>query len=111
MNSAKQLAGSAVALNVFIVLGFVIPYVALVTFVAQHGLNFALLVEQVFATPGSTFFALDVIVAALFAIYLALADKRVRHVRVGLVLAAALVGPSFALPLYVKVRLRAEREE
>ena len=45
--------------------GFILPYYFLISFLALHGLNFSLLIEQLLATPISTFFAVDLMITAI----------------------------------------------
>ena len=85
-------------------LGAVLPYAALVAFISQHGLDVSLLLKQVFATPGSTFFAVDVVMSAI-ALLAALAFDW-RQVRMPWLVAVATVavGPSCGLPLWLALR-------
>ncbi len=83
--------------------GAVVPYSALAVFLARHGLDVGLLAEQVFASPGSTFFALDVVVCAAVVIVAVCLDPLARH-RAPVVIATLLVGPSCGLPFWLAVR-------
>ena len=69
-------------------------------------LNLALLVEQLFGTPISTFFAVDLIITAVvFWIFLYQEARRLQMSRWWVYLiATVLVGPSFALPLFLYFR-------
>ena len=91
-------------INFFIVLGLIIPYTALAFFLLANGFNLNLLLSQIFASPGSTFFALDVLLSAVFVIYLAVIDKEIGSEKKWIILSALLIGPSFAFPLYWKFR-------
>ena len=91
---------------VLCVLGFVVPYAAFVPWVAQHGLDLRLFVEQMLANRISTFFSLDVIVSAVVLFRFAAAESaRHRIPRRWLVLLATLlVGVSLGLPLFLYLR-------
>ncbi len=86
--------------------GFVAPYYFLIHFLAANGLNLTLLVEQLFGTPISTFFAVDLIITALvFWVFLYQEARRLQLRRWWVfVVATLLVGPSFALPLFLHFR-------
>jgi len=88
------------------VIGFVVPYAAFVPWVAQHGLDMRLFVQQMFANRISAFFSLDVIVSAIVLLRFAAAESaRLRIPRRWLVLLAALlVGVSLGLPLFLYLR-------
>ena len=60
--------------------GFVLPYYFFISFLAQHGLNLSLLVEQLFGTPISTFFAVDLIMTAIvFWVFVLQEARRLQH--------------------------------
>lgn len=87
-----------------VVLGATVPYTALAVFVSRHGLDIDLRVRQVFASPGSTFFALDVVmsaVALLLAVALNAGPVRRRWLVVSV---TVIVGPSCGLPLWLLLR-------
>ena len=86
--------------------GFVLPYYFLISFLATNGLNLSLLIEQLFATPISTFFAVDLLItAAVFWVFLYQEARRLRMKRWWVYVVATLfVGPSFALPLFLYFR-------
>ena len=86
------------------VLGAVVPYAALAVFVSQHAFHVGVLFRQVFATPGSTFFALDVVMCAVALLVALVIDWK--HVgKPWLIVAATvLVGPSCGLPLWLALR-------
>jgi Terpene cyclase DEP1 len=87
-------------------LGILLPYSQLIPFLREHGLNVPLLLQQLFANRISSFFGLDVIVAA-FALWVGiLVDRRrirLRHAWVPL-LGTMLVGVSLGLPLWLYLR-------
>jgi phosphoglycerol transferase MdoB-like AlkP superfamily enzyme len=91
-------------LNIFIFFGTVLPYLLLVLFFTRHGFNFPLLLTQVVGTPGAAFFAADVILSALFVIYLAATNTTMGNRRYWVIAASLLVGPSCALPLYFRLK-------
>ena len=86
--------------------GFVVPYYFLISFLTANGLNLTLLVEQLFGTPISTFFAADVIITAV--VFWVFSYQEARRLQLRrwwvYVVATLLVGPSFALPLFLYVR-------
>ncbi len=45
--------------------GFILPYYFFISFLAANGLNLSLLIEQLFATPISAFFAVDLLITAV----------------------------------------------
>jgi len=88
------------------VIGFVVPYAAFVPWVAQHGPDLRLFLQQMFANRISTFFSLDVIVSAVVLLRFAASESaRLRIPRRWLVLLATLlVGVSLGLPLFLYLR-------
>ena len=88
------------------VAGFVVSYYFLISFLAANGLNLSLLVEQLFGMPISTFFAVDLIITAVvFWVFLYREASRLQMKRPwAYVMATLLVGPSFALPLFLYFR-------
>ena len=72
----------------------------------QHGLNFPLLIQQVWASPVAAFAWADVVMSGLALLaFMAHDHKRrpVRH-RVWVLAALFLIGPSLALPMYLLLR-------
>jgi hypothetical protein len=91
------------------VLGLVAPYWFFVPFVLEHGLDLPLLVQQLFASPGSSFFATDVIVSTLVLwafVFHETRKRRVPHAWTA-VAASLAVGVSLGLPLFLFLRERA----
>jgi hypothetical protein len=92
----------------FCIVGIVVPYIPFAPFVHLHGVNVPLIWDQLFATPISSFFGLDVIVATLVLWILVAIEGR----RVGMrrqwapVLASLTVGISLGLPLFLYMRER-----
>ncbi len=89
------------------VAGIVVPYWFAVPFFLSHGANFRLIVEEVFATRMSSFFAADLILASVIFLVWSRRDARDKNVNGWwLVLVSnLLVGLSLALPLYLLKRL------
>jgi len=88
------------------VIGFVAPYYFFVSFLLAHGFDARLFARQLFGTPISTFFAVDLIVSAyVFIVWLGreAARLRMKHTWV-YVVALLTVGLSFALPLFLFAR-------
>ena len=93
------------------VAGTALPYSQLLPFLAEHGLDLRLIVEQLFANRIGGFFGLDVIVSsvALWA-FVAFEGRRaaVKH-RWAPIAASLTVGVSLGLPLFLYLRERARR--
>lgn len=85
------------------ILGFIVPYYFLVSFLFDYGFNLPFMLESLFANDVSTFFAVDLIITAI----VFLMFSYVESTRMGLgqwwpyLLATLLVGPSFSLPLFL----------
>jgi hypothetical protein len=97
---------------VFCILGAVLPYSQFVPWLAEHGVNGRLFVQQLFATRISTFFAVDVIVFAVVALrFIRAESSRLRIAHGWLAIPATLlVGVSLGLPLFLYLReLQLER--
>jgi multisubunit Na+/H+ antiporter MnhB subunit len=94
------------------VLGTVLPYLHFVRFLREHGLDLRELCAQLFSTPGSGFFAMDVIVSSLVLWALvAIEGRRARVPHLWAPIAASLaVGVSLGLPLFLYLRERARPE-
>ena len=93
------------------VLGTVLPFSQFLPFLRQHGLNAHEFVAQLFATPVSSFFGMDVIVSsiALWA-FVAIDGQRAGLKHLWAPIAANLaVGVSLGLPLFLYMR-EARRE-
>jgi hypothetical protein len=88
------------------VAGAVLLYVFFVSFLVEHGFDLPVLVDQLFANDISTFFAVDLIITAL--VFWAFLVREARALGTGnawvYLVATLLVGPSFALPLFLYVR-------
>ncbi len=88
------------------IIGWVAPYYFLVQFVAAHGLNIGLLVQQLLANSISTFFAVDLLITAIVFWVWSYREAHTLGIKHWwLVVAATLtIGPSFALPAFLFVR-------
>ena len=93
---------------VLVLLGLLIPYYFLFTFLGSNGLNISLLVQQLFANNISTFFAVDLVISIIvFWIYMFAEANELQMKNSWLyILASLLVGLSFALPLFLYFRER-----
>ena len=87
-------------------IGFILPYYFFIGFLAANGLNLSLLIQQLFGTPISTFFAVDLLMTAIvFWVFLYREARRLQMNRWWVYIAATLVvGPSFAFPLFLYFR-------
>lgn len=89
-------------------LGTALPCSQLFPFLAEHGLNLRLMVEQLFANRISAFFGLDVVVSSLVLWAFVVTEgrrRRMKHLWVYIACNLA-VGVSLALPLFLYVRER-----
>ncbi|MDO4794595.1 MAG: DUF2834 domain-containing protein [Brachymonas sp.] len=90
--------------------GTVLPLSQFVPWLAAHGLNAPLMVQQIAASPLSAFAWLDVLVSALAVIAFVLYEgRRLRMPRAWLALLGLCVGVSLALPLFLWMRERHEQ--
>ncbi len=90
------------------VLGTVLPCSQLFPFLAQHGFNVPLLIEQLFANRISGFFGLDVIASSVVLWIFVLTEGRrqqMKHLWIYIVCNLA-VGVSLGLPLFLYMRER-----
>ena len=87
-------------------LGLVLPYYFFVSFLIENGLDVQLLVDQLFASEISTFFAVDLIITAIVFLFFSYQESRRVHMENwwAYVVAALVVGPSFAFPLFLFFR-------
>jgi hypothetical protein len=88
------------------VIGFIVPYYFLISFVVTHGLDARLFVQQLVGTPISAFFAVDLLLSSVvFVIYLFQEAARHSMKRQWIYLIALFTaGLSFALPLFLYAR-------
>jgi hypothetical protein len=97
---------------VLCILGAVLPYSQFVPWLAEHGFNARLFVQQLVATRISAFFALDVIVSAVALLRFIRAESSRLPIRNAwlAIPATLLVGVSLGLPLFLYLReLQLER--
>jgi Terpene cyclase DEP1 len=90
------------------VVGAALPLSQFFPFLAQHGLNARLFIEQLFANHISGFFGLDVIVSSVVLCAFVLSEGRRRQMKnLWIYIACNLaVGVSLALPLFLYMRER-----
>ena len=88
------------------VVGFVLPYFFFVSFLLAHGLDVRQMVEQLFASPISSFFAIDLIISALvFLVFLVRESRRLGIENWWILVVATLaIGPSLSWPMFLYVR-------
>src|SRR5687768_3884764 len=89
-----------------LMIGVVVPYVAFVPWLLDHGLDIPRLLDELFANRVSTFFALDVIVSALVLwVFIGVEARQTRTQHAWApVLVSLTVGVSAALPLFLYLR-------
>jgi hypothetical protein len=88
------------------VLGAVLPLYQFLPFLRDHGLDIRLFVDQLFATPVSGFFGMDVIVSSVVLWVFVFVEGRragVKHLWAPIVANLA-VGVSMGLPLFLYMR-------
>lgn len=87
------------------IVGFILPYYFFMSFLIENGFDLPLLYGQLFANDISTFFAVDLIITAIvFLVFLySKFNKCCRRLWL-FTIATLVVGPSFALPLFLYFR-------
>jgi len=88
------------------VTGFIVPYYFLISFLTTYGLDGRLFLKQLFGTPISTFFVVDLLISCVvFVLYFGQETKRysIKHAWISLVALCA-VGLSCALPVFLYLR-------
>lgn len=88
------------------VAGTALPYSQFIPFLREHGLDMAAFFQQLFATPVSGFFGMDVIVSSLVLWVFVFAEGRragVKHLWAPIAANVA-VGVSLGLPLFLYQR-------
>jgi hypothetical protein len=90
---------------VLAIAGFVLPYYCFVSFLLSYGLDLGALIGQLFASPISTFFAVDLIITAVVLLTYSYTESERLGMRNWWVYLAStlLIGPSFSLPLFLYV--------
>ena len=91
---------------VLAVIGLVVPYYFLISFIANHGFDPGGFFSQLFGTPVSTFFAVDLIISCIVFLLFLHAEGERLHIKSRWIYVVALctVGLSFALPLFLWAR-------
>jgi len=91
---------------VLVIAGTILPYWQFVAWLAEHGLNGSLFLQQLFTNRISSFFALDVIISAVVLLYFVRneSSRLSIHNRWLPMLAVVLVGGSCGLPLFLYMR-------
>jgi hypothetical protein len=91
---------------VLCVLGTVLPYLSFLPFLREHGLDPRAFVSQLFGTPVSAFFGMDVIVSSLVLwVFVAVEGRRLgMRALWAPVVANLAVGVSLGLPLFLYMR-------
>jgi len=93
--------------TVLCIAGTVLPLAQFAPWLAAHGLDMPLLVQQALATPLSAFAWSDVLVSGVAAaIFIVAEGRRLGMRRWWLPLLGLGVGPSLALPLFLLLRER-----
>ena len=89
-------------------LGFALPYSQLIPFFAHHGFDLSLFWSQLFANRISTDFAFDLIVSSLVFGFFVIREGKKRQMQFLwlYIILNWLIGLSFALPVFLLVRLR-----
>jgi Terpene cyclase DEP1 len=96
-----------IVLIVLLAVGTVVPLAVIVPWLLEHGLDVETFIGELFATPVSAFFAVDVIVSAFVVAVLALSDRTLSAGRRAAVLVATFtIGVSCGLPLWALLRGR-----
>ncbi len=88
------------------VVGFIAPYSFFIPFLLKYGPDGRIFLQQLFSTPISTFFAVDLLLSSLVFLRFSWQESR-RYAMPDLwlyVLALLTVGLSFALPLFLYSR-------
>jgi len=88
------------------IIGYVLPYYFFISFLSEFGFDLRLLLEQLLANHISIFFAVNMIVMAVtFLVFSFLVSRRFQKGNWWVYLMATLlVGPSFAIPLFLFFR-------
>ena len=94
------------------ILGLILPYYFFVSFLVAYGLDLPLLFDQLFANDISTFFAIDLVITAI--VFLVFSYRESRRAGMGhwwaYLVSTLVIGPSFALPLFLYFRESLLRE-
>lgn len=94
-----------------VVVGVIVPYLAFVPFVAEHGLDVPLLIEQAGTNRIAAFAWLDVIVSAVVLLAAAYSRQFVTFKQAGIVTVLTLVaGVSAGLPMFLYFVVAKDKE-
>ena len=90
------------------IVGLAAPYAAFIPWLAEHGPNGRLFVQQLFANRISAFFFIDVLVSAIVLLRFEAVESVRLHLRSRwiILLATLLLGVSLGLPLFLYLRER-----
>lgn len=88
------------------IIGLVVPYYFLVSFLVASGFEIPLLIDPLFANDISTLFAVDLIITAVVLLIFFYTEGHRHGMRnlYAYILATLLIGPSFALSLFLFFR-------
>jgi Terpene cyclase DEP1 len=91
---------------VFCILGFVLPYYFFIPTIHLKGLSIPEIVKEIFASPITAFFAMDVIVSSLVLWAFIYQETRKRKIKLWWlsIIANLLVGVSLGFPLFLLLR-------
>ena len=86
--------------------GFILPYYFLISFLITHGFAARVFLNQLFGTPASTFFAVDLLISCVvFMMFLRReAERHAMKYQWVYWISLLTVGLSFALPLFLLAR-------
>lgn len=96
----------------FCILGTILPYSQFIPFLIEHGFDFQLFFEQLFANQISSFFAMDLIVTSVILwIFVFVEGRRLEMKNLWIyIVSNLLVGVSLALPLFLLMRERKQQK-
>ncbi len=90
-------------------LGVLLPYLRVLPWVAEHGLDPRSFTRELFDSRVGSFFGWDVVLTAGTVLAVAATDEELRPGQRAAVAAGALAGPSVGLPLHLWLRARNRR--
>lgn len=93
---------------VLLIAGVVAPYAFALPWLADHGLDVPLLLDELFVNDISSFFAVDVVLTVVVLLVLAATTEELTSRQRILVAAGTLAGASVGLPLYLWLRERSQ---
>lgn len=91
---------------VLFIVGTIFPYYYLISFIADHGLDFHLMITMLFSNQIGSFFAWDVLISAAVLLLFIISDisrERIKYLWMPIV-ATLIVGVSSGLPLFLYLR-------